>query len=637
MNKTNSSTHRKINIVLVSIINRNLGDYVIADTAEYYIQKALSNFDKDSYQIFRYNIYREDYELLRFADLIIFDGGGIVKFKQENFYQYTANILSMAQKYDIPVFLNCIGVESYDLEDERCQNLKTALNYSCIKGISVRDDIDTLKKFYIQNKDIRISKSIDPAIACPYVYQIQKSNTTNKIGLGIIRDQIFADYGTEGIDKEFQVNLWISLIRRIEEAGYEWQLFTNGLKSDQTFAAEVLERCGLTKQQERYLAPRSAKTEDLVSLISGYKAIVAGRMHSNIIAYSLGIPSIALVWNQKLNFWGERIGYPKRFISAEQLDADRIADALFLSIRQGVRKKLPTRICERRMQQELKYFVTKYGSEVQNKPPVTLQDFPWHKKLLAVSLGGEGLQYSSLNHLDSMKRKYRDGFRKFEADIRLTSDNKLVCVNGWTESIYEKLDLDPALYQESPPSYTTFMQSKYYGIYQTTDFAQLMDFFAGKKNISLILDIGRPNRESLDLLIEKLNLFFSENLQLLERIRIRVQTKYVCTRFLQTELPYQLIYYIPAEKKRKEYGVTLENIVSFCKKNQIDQVSLSNEVFNELNEKNIRLFHKNKIKLCVFTYNTYTDIKKAMERKADIIGTHHISIQMLKKLIAEEK
>ena len=154
----------------------------------------------------------------------------------------------MADEQQIPVFFNCVGVEGYEDEDERCQQLKENLNRSCVKGISVRDDIETLKKSYIQRKDIRISKVMDPAILSAKVYDIARKTESKVIGLGIIREHIFEDYGIEGIDKVFQLKLWCSLINEIEKHGYEWQLFTNGLASDHKFALEVLEACGKTEE-----------------------------------------------------------------------------------------------------------------------------------------------------------------------------------------------------------------------------------------------------------------------------------------------------------------------------------------------------------------------------------------------------
>ena len=53
-------------------------------------------------------------------------GGGLIKFKRENFWQYVPEIIDVAQEQDIPVFLNAVGVEGFDGSDERCLKLKGA-------------------------------------------------------------------------------------------------------------------------------------------------------------------------------------------------------------------------------------------------------------------------------------------------------------------------------------------------------------------------------------------------------------------------------------------------------------------------------------------------------------------------------
>ena len=78
---------KKIMILLVQIVNRNLGDTVIADSAAYLIGQVLPWYGRQHYVIQHYDIQSEDYELVRLADMIIFDCGGLIKYRQEHFHQ----------------------------------------------------------------------------------------------------------------------------------------------------------------------------------------------------------------------------------------------------------------------------------------------------------------------------------------------------------------------------------------------------------------------------------------------------------------------------------------------------------------------------------------------------------------------
>lgn len=620
---------RRIKILLVEIVNRNLGDNVIADNAEYILMKVLPRYIKQEYTVYRYNIYSEDYILLQKADLIIFAGGGLIKYKQESFYYYTSEILRVAEEHQIPVYFNCIGVEGYEEEDERCQQLKSSLNYSCVKGISVRDDVETLKKCYLQKGGIHITKGIDPAVLSSKVYGVIKESGSRVIGLGIIRDQIFIDYGIEGIDKESELNLWCDLIVEIEKQGYEWQLFTNGLAQDHKFAMEVLEVAGKAEEAEKYFAKRPASTKDLVDIISRYAGIVAGRMHSNIIAYALKVPGIALVWNNKLLFWGKRIGYQERFIQPWQFEASSIVDTLLRGMKKGVRKKAGARLCEIRMQRWLAWFIRTYGYKVALLPEKKKKVIEWQKKLVAVALGGAELRYTSINHLDVMKQKYEDGFRKFEADIRLTSDGRLVCVNGWSEKTYERLGLDAEQFKLEPPAYDIFMKCKSYGVYETADFEQLIAQIEEMEDCTLFLDIGRPSKKVLRQMISEICRVCKEKRQLIKRLLVRVQTKYDLEQFVASKMKFRLAYYIPSQEVCEEKNITVAGVAEVCEKNKVKWVTMSKEA---LKKEVVEELHAFGVKVCVFSLNTLTEIEDAMKMGVDLVGTQHISIKVLSEI-----
>ncbi len=51
-------------------------------------------------------------------------------------------------------------------------------------------------------------------------------------------------------------------------------------------------------------------------------------MHSSIISYALDVPSVNLVWNDKIPFFYQNIGYPDRAISIEDWNAEDILKRL---------------------------------------------------------------------------------------------------------------------------------------------------------------------------------------------------------------------------------------------------------------------------------------------------------------------
>ncbi|MBQ3782522.1 MAG: polysaccharide pyruvyl transferase family protein [Lachnospiraceae bacterium] len=620
---------KQVNVLLVEIVNRNLGDCVIAETAEYLVKRAIKSNDKIKYFVCEYNIYSKDMALVRYSDVIVFAGGGLVKYKQEKFYEYVSEIIEVAEQEQIPVYFNGVGVEHYDEDDERCQMLKNALNKNCVKEFVVRDDVETLKNDYIENPNIKIVKAIDPVVSCSKIYQIKRQSKSKVIGLGIIRSEIFEDYGISGIDKQQQLDFWKNITKLVEKAGYQWQLFTNGLNADAEFAKEVLAYCGKDKEQELYLAEQATSARQLVRQISRYCGIIAGRMHSNIIAYGLEIPSIPIVWNDKIKYWGESIRYEERLLLPEEFQADIAMEKLVTSLKQGVRKRIFVKVAEKRISTHLNKFLKSYSNNICSNENAE-KKIAWKKRLVATGIGGIEKKFSNLNYVPNMDVMYNEGFRKFEADIRLTRDNHLVCINGWSEKNFEKMGVSSSQWEEGIPDFEEFKKLAYYGCYGTFDINELIEKFETYGDTVLILDLGRPTKEKAQICLEQLDAIFSKKQELLQRVVIRLQSKFDVKLFVDSELEYRIAYYIPKESDRIEKGITVENVAAFCKKNKIRIVTMAKETFNgEIAEQ----LHESGIKVCVFSYNTYQDIRIAMDQGADMVGTQFMNVNKIQGML----
>lgn len=616
---------KKVNILLVQIVNRNLGDAVIADNAEYLIRQALPRLSIRHYVLQRYDIKSEDYERIKAADLIIFAGGGLVKYKQEKFHVYVPQILECAQAHDIPVFFNSVGVEGYDPFDERCRRLAQALNFPCVKGISVRDDLNTLVHEYINTGHAAVSSAVDCAVFTPQVYGIQRDTKSDVIGLGIVRYRIFEDYGIPQVTREVQLKMWKGIALELEARGYRWQLFVNGLRSDYDFALEVLEYMGRREQAGRLLAERPVTGRELVETTASYAGVIACRMHANIIAYALGIPSIGLVWNDKMVFWGERIGYPQRFLQYGQFDPALIVQSMTDSMREGVVScSSAMKAC---VQKPLAKFIRQYGSLAwkKNRRVFVQKPVKWADKLAAAALGGMHMQYTNMNTLQGLEQSLQSGFQNLEADIRLTKDGRLVCVNGWSKGTYEKLGVDPKVYGEDGMDYDTFMKCRMYdGHYGTMDAVQLFARMKAQEGSwRLILDIGRPKKEVLDTMLIKLRELCADGSSWQGRLFIRLQTRYDVETVQAAQLPVQVVFYVPPKQERTQRGLTLESIAKYCKKQGVQWVSMPKEA---VDDEVMAYLRKQKLKSCIFSYNTYTEAVQAVMLGADLAATSFLSV-----------
>ena len=635
---------KKVNILLVEIVNRNFGDAVIADNTSYLIEKGVPFWLKRHFVLQRYKIDSRDFDMIKAADMVIFAGGGIVKYKYERFYEFISQIVQCTKEYDIPVYFNSVGVEGYDAKDERCMQLKQALNCSCVKAITVRDDIKTLRQSYLEPHPVLTASVIDPAVYTSDVYKVQKEGKTNTIGIGIVRYRIFEVNGLPQVTKEIQLELWSGIVKLLEAQGYQWKFFVNGLRSDYEFAEEILAYMGRESESKELLVERPVTADELVRTIAKFEGVIAARMHANIIAYALGIPSIGLVWNDKLRFWGERIGYPQRFLTYDQFEPKGIVSCLTEAIVQG------TKPCNRKLkksvQKPLRKFIRQYGKVAWKNNNANMVDMviSWKDKLVAAALGGLDMRYSGINSKQGLEAATAHGFQNFEADIRLTTDGKLVCVNGWSKASYEKLgiikpedeetDVQLQVYTSDGMAYDAFMQCGLYGgHFQVMDAGQLFCWMNEigctddtKMEWKLILDIGKPKKEVLAAMITNLMQLCTQYTRCKGHLLIRLQGKYDVEEVKKAGLPIEIMYYVPPKQKREEKKLSLDSIGKYCKTQGIVWVSMPKEA---LEEETMAILKKYRLKTCVFSYNTYTEVKHALEMGVDWVATSYLSVNEL--------
>ena len=284
----------------------------------------------------KYAVLSEYYEdKIGKVDVIIVSGGGLIKYKYEGLDYILENLIYYAQKKQIPVLINAVGIEGYDEQHFGCQLLKKYINQSCVKMITTRDNIALLQGKWLENKEIDCELVGDPALWVHEVYGISKKES-KIIGLGLIRGEIFKVNGID-YDEEKFLDLWEDIVYEIKKRGYEWKLFLNGKERDMKFADALLSRLGCEKEKV-LLVPESGK--ELTAVISEFKAVIACRLHAAIVSYALDVPVVELVWNEKQKHFGRIIERPNNFIEVEQFDAKKIINQLEYAMESGYDEKL---------------------------------------------------------------------------------------------------------------------------------------------------------------------------------------------------------------------------------------------------------------------------------------------------------
>ena len=255
---------------------------------------------------------------LRKSNSIIVFAGGQMFFNY--FVPYLTRIKECADKTNTPIIFNSCGFGP--LSKDATSELAQILNGKIVKQITVRDSLEkaislTKKAFFIP----------DVAI-CTNIYYTNSGDVNQKIGLGVIdTDAYNINHPDEKITKIQYLEIMFGVVTELSKTNRKIELFTTGIERDQKMAIGLQEYC-MAKGVKIYVAKRPKNVEQLLKTITSYQSIVSSRLHSLIIAYSYGIPSIGLSWDSKVDYFFEIIGYKNRFIPIKKATAKSLSNAI---------------------------------------------------------------------------------------------------------------------------------------------------------------------------------------------------------------------------------------------------------------------------------------------------------------------
>jgi glycosyltransferase involved in cell wall biosynthesis/polysaccharide pyruvyl transferase WcaK-like protein len=273
------------------------------------------------------------------ADVIVFGGAPLFNYSYQLFYLRTIKTLELAQEYGVPVLFSSIGVEAFDATNPRSVALRDALALPCVRQITTRDDIESLRN-YVEGTSIPIAHVADPAVFADVVFGAAEAKKKSRggarprIGLVVTRAGIFKDNGIH-FPERAQRAFWRDVIAMLDARGYDYKLMTTGHFSDEVFLDSFIKADGIPLSKA---AVAINSPEELSAELSACDGIIAYRLHASITAFSYGIPSIGLSWNFKVPYFYESVGLGHRALPHQRWNADDVVSALERAIEEGVPK-----------------------------------------------------------------------------------------------------------------------------------------------------------------------------------------------------------------------------------------------------------------------------------------------------------
>ncbi|MEM4989713.1 polysaccharide pyruvyl transferase family protein [Collimonas sp. H4R21] len=275
------------------------------------------------------------------ADLVVVGGGQLLLDVHLNFpvklFLLSKAVKAAGKSGKVAVF--GVGVSKSMSSAGTGLTRRTWENLAPIQA-STRDiaSAQNLKLILGQPLDVKVTP--DPGIYSQQTFAafLPPRATGNVLGICISSPLELNQAGMEKQDYSERIGKYFQeLAIQAVTLGYRVHLFTNGSPEDEAFKDALA--AGL--DPEIVNLPRPGVPSQLVANIGQCDCVIAHRLHANIVAYALDIPSIGLNWDSKVQSFFELTGRGRFFMPAPVPDVTRTFKLLYQALQvDGTGEKL---------------------------------------------------------------------------------------------------------------------------------------------------------------------------------------------------------------------------------------------------------------------------------------------------------
>jgi polysaccharide pyruvyl transferase WcaK-like protein len=271
------------------------------------------------------------------ADFLIFGGGQLVSDVAWNFPLKISFICKQARKSGLPYSFNAVGSAKRFSWAAR-KLFGKVFNSQSLAFLSVRDK-QSLENISVLTNSINIFQTVDAGLWAREVYAIeQKPRELGQhiIGIGISHYQELQLHSELGVDRHEKGALafWTSLYKQLTSKGYKVILFSNGSNDDNTELLRVVSILNKnTEHSINYSIP--SNPQELVNVIGNFDSLISHRLHANIIAHSLALPTTALSWDAKVQSYCDLINR-SNWCQSDQTNISELINAHLDAISEGI-------------------------------------------------------------------------------------------------------------------------------------------------------------------------------------------------------------------------------------------------------------------------------------------------------------
>jgi polysaccharide pyruvyl transferase WcaK-like protein len=270
---------------------------------------------------------------------VIVGGGQLFADSDLNFPLKVSAALGEARQMDAQLAVFGVGV-SERMSKSACRLFLNALNRFQLSHVAVRDNASRYNwnRHFGRSGVPGANLCCDPGLLAADVYRAEvsrKPGGTREIGIGIVNPRTLDLHSRDDDDfsfnaaRDFLSALTIELLSR----DFNVTLFTNGPHDDEVFLESVFTKIDDPRVKRM---PAPLVPQQLTETIRAFDAIIAHRLHANILAYAFRIPHVGLSWDLKMEAFFESVGRRGYIANHTQSAPDQVADLIEETLAEGI-------------------------------------------------------------------------------------------------------------------------------------------------------------------------------------------------------------------------------------------------------------------------------------------------------------
>lgn len=273
------------------------------------------------------------------ADAVAIGGGNLISDIDLNFPTKLTLAIEESERRNLPVAIYACGMAT-GWSRTGLRMCRKAFSSPNLKAVFLRDQdsVDRWNEIMAPQTGKTAQVVRDPGLMASDLYPAMPRGPRARpvAGLGII-SPIAIRYHSDHAPHVDHLSRWyLDVARGLIAAGMQVHVFTNGSPEDKAYAASLHDALRALGSDDDIRFVTQTDPKGLCANIAEFDVMIAYRMHAVIIAYSYGIPAIALAWDRKLHAFMASVDREEWFFDVTALSPQDCVTLAQQAVSEGV-------------------------------------------------------------------------------------------------------------------------------------------------------------------------------------------------------------------------------------------------------------------------------------------------------------